>query len=84
MYTIQGIDGPIKIWTEYDPKPIPVLDYDWSAYTTDYEPGLPYGQGRTEQDAFNMLLDELYINGEIDLTRDEHRPERDFFFQVRG
>ncbi len=52
------IDFPSpEIVTRYDPPPIPVRFFDWSAVTQDYEPGMPVGYGVSEEDAVTHLLD---------------------------
>lgn len=48
-----------KIITSYDPKPIPVCNYDWSATVDGYEPGDPIGWGETEDVAVRDLLGQL-------------------------
>ena len=48
-----------KIITHYDPPPIPVRCFDWSAVTDNYEPGHPLGWGYTEDQAIQDLLDQL-------------------------
>lgn len=47
-----------KIITYYDPKPIPLRQFDWCATRDGYEPGDPIGYGRTQHDATQELLDE--------------------------
>lgn len=47
------------IKTNYDPKPIPIRQFDWSAVTDDYEPGQPIGFGRTEAEAVKDLQEQL-------------------------
>lgn len=44
--------------TVYNPKPIPVRGFDWSATFADYEPGDPIGHGATEEAAKQDLLAE--------------------------
>ena len=44
--------------THYDPKPIPMRRFDWSATWPDYEGGDPIGFGKTEQDAVADLIAE--------------------------
>lgn len=51
----------IKIRTDYDPKPIPARQFDWSATddgTYDGE-GCPIGYGETESEAVNDLLAQI-------------------------
>jgi hypothetical protein len=50
-----------KIITRYDPKPIPVRQFDWLATTEDYDLGSPIGYGRTEAEAINDL--KLQLDG---------------------
>jgi hypothetical protein len=47
------------ILTTFDPKPIPDCRFDWSAATSDYEPGHPVGYGATEGQAFADLFEQL-------------------------
>lgn len=54
----KNICGP-KIITRYDPKPIPVRQFDWVAVTDDYEGAQsPIGYGATEAEAIADLLGE--------------------------
>ncbi len=48
-----------EIVTSFQNPPIPTRDYDWAAYTTDYEGGDPIGYGPTESAAIEDLLDQL-------------------------
>lgn len=48
-----------EIITEYVYPPIPIRNFDWSAVTSDYEPGCPIGYGRTEAEAIADLLEQL-------------------------
>lgn len=48
------VSNPI-IRTRYDPPPIPVREFDWSATTDNYEPGHPIGWGSTEAEAIRDL-----------------------------
>ena len=48
-----------KIKTEFWAKPIPLRQFDWSATEDSYEPGLPVGYGRTEQEAIADLLEQI-------------------------
>lgn len=50
---------PPKIHTHYDPKPIPLRQFDWSAYDDNYEPGCPIGWGATEAEALADLAIEI-------------------------
>lgn len=47
------------IKTHYDPKPIPLRQFDWSAVADEYEPGHPIGFGRTEAEALADLKEQL-------------------------
>jgi hypothetical protein len=60
----------VKITTHYDPKPIPVRVFDWSAIGSDtYDAewlgaedgwrGGPQGFGATEQEAVQDLMEQL-------------------------
>lgn len=46
----------MKIVTRYDPPPIPIRRFDWSAVSDDYEPPQPIGWGRTKDEAIADLL----------------------------
>ncbi len=46
----------MDIITRYDPPPIPLRQFDWSACRDNYEPGGPLGYGKTEQEAIKDLL----------------------------
>jgi len=48
-----------EIVTSFQNPPIPTRDYDWAAYTTDYEGGDPIGYGPTESAAIQDLLNQL-------------------------
>ena len=48
------MDKP-KIITSYDPPPIPIRNFDWSAHRDGYEPGEPIGWGATEEEALADL-----------------------------
>lgn len=45
------------IRTSYDPKPIPMRQFDWSAMRDGYDGGDPIGFGRTEAEAIADLID---------------------------
>jgi hypothetical protein len=45
--------------TYYDPKPIPIRQFDWIATCDDYDAGDPIGYGRTEREAKDDLLEKL-------------------------
>lgn len=47
-----------EIKTFYDPKPIPLRQFDWSAYRDNYEPPMPLGYGGTEAAAIADLLEQ--------------------------
>lgn len=47
----------MKIITNFDPKPIPPRQFDWSATWDNYEPGHGIGFGATEQEAIRNLID---------------------------
>lgn len=47
---------PRKILTKYEPPPIPLRQFDWSATFEDYDLASPIGHGRTEQDAIDDLV----------------------------
>lgn len=48
----------MRIRTEYDPKPIPMRQFDWTAVDDNYEPGCPIGYGRTEAEAVADLKEQ--------------------------
>lgn len=48
-----------EIVTSFQNPPIPTRNFDWAAYTTDYEGGDPIGYGPTESAAIEDLLDQL-------------------------
>ncbi len=47
-----------EIKTTYDPKPIPIRDFDWCAVRDNYEPGAPQGYGKTEDEAIKDLIED--------------------------
>ena len=49
---------PLRIVTDYDPKPIPQRWFDWSAIddATYCGPGCPIGHGATEDEAIEDLM----------------------------
>ena len=50
----------MRIKTSFDYPPIPVRNFDWSAWDDDtYDIGAPIGRGRTEEDAIADLLEQL-------------------------
>lgn len=50
---------PPKIVTRYDPPPIPLRQFDWSAVTDNYDLGSPIGRGHTEAEAIADLKMQL-------------------------
>lgn len=51
-----------RIKTEYEPTPIPIRDFDWTAIddaTYDGDPRNPIGRGATEQAAIDDLREQL-------------------------
>ena len=52
--TVISMTDPII--TEYDPKPIPLRQFDWSAVRSSYEPPMPIGYGTTRIEAIIDLL----------------------------
>ena len=58
-----------QIKTYYDPKPIPIVDCDWTAIPDGYEPGYPVGHGSTEAQAIAALNDEIQRREEIRADR---------------
>lgn len=48
-----------KISVTYDPKPIPLRQFDWCATLDDYEPGDPMGFGATKMEAIADLDAEI-------------------------
>ena len=51
-----GMAHPVV--TVYDPTPIPIRRFDWSAYREGYEGGDPLGFGPTREAAIADLLEE--------------------------
>jgi len=50
----------MNIVTTYDPPPIPIRDFDWSAYVEgEYDIGQPIGHGKTEADAIADLITQI-------------------------
>jgi hypothetical protein len=49
----------MKIITRFDPPPIPLRQFDWSAVTENYDLGAPIGHGRTEAEAIANLQEQL-------------------------
>lgn len=49
----------LRVVTSYDPPPIPVPFYDWTATTEDYEPGDLIGWGATEEEAVADLREQM-------------------------
>lgn len=50
----------MKIKTHYEPTPISLRQFDWSAVDDDtYDYDQPIGHGATEQEAINDLLEQL-------------------------
>ena len=47
------------IVTKYDPPPIPIREFDWSAVFEGYEGGDPIGFGKTRDEAIFDLLDKV-------------------------
>jgi len=63
-----------KIKTNYEVKPIPIRNFDWTAVLDDYDSGdedSVLGQGRTELEAIEMLLEQL-----DDKATEENKNER--------
>ncbi len=52
------INGHVIV-ASFDWPPIADRSLDWSAVTTDYEPGHPIGHGRTKEAAIADLLEQL-------------------------
>jgi hypothetical protein len=46
----------LKIERHYDPKPIPIRDFDWCAYI---DPERCCGYGKTEVEAINNLMGQI-------------------------
>lgn len=49
----------MKIRTNYWQKPIPDRRFDWTATEEDYEPPMPIGYGRTEDEAVADLKEKV-------------------------
>lgn len=52
-------DETVKLETSHARPPIPNRKYDWSAVTSDYEPGHPIGNGASEDAAIADLIEQL-------------------------
>ena len=48
-----------RLIVTYDPPPIPVRYFDWTATEDGYEPGCPIGYGRTRDEAVADLEEQL-------------------------
>jgi hypothetical protein len=53
----------VKIETRNNQPPVTERRWDWSATTSDYEPGHPVGHGATEREAVNDLVLQLQERG---------------------
>lgn len=49
----------MTIMTEFDPKPIPLRQFDWEAWDLDQDENSPIGYGETEQEAITDLKVQL-------------------------
>ena len=47
-----------KIITSNECPPIPIREYDWSAFRQDWDLYEPIGYGRTEQEAIDDLIEQ--------------------------
>jgi hypothetical protein len=58
----------MRIRTDYDPKPIPLRNFDWCAVDDQtYDgPGCPVGYGRTEQEAIDDLMMQVDVDPQAD------------------
>lgn len=52
----------MKIITSFNYPPIPIRNYDWSAFREDYDEGDLVGHGKTEQEAINNLKEQEVEN----------------------
>ena len=50
-----------KIITSNEFPPIPIREYDWSAFREDWDKGDFIGYGKTEQDAIDDLLEKEFL-----------------------
>ena len=55
--TVTSMTKPAMIIL-YDPPPIPIRDFDWTALRDGYEPGDPIGRGASEAAAIADLLEQ--------------------------
>ena len=55
--TVTSMTKPAMIIL-YDPPPIPIRDFDWTALRDGYEPGDPIGRGASEAAAIAYLLEQ--------------------------
>ncbi len=46
-----------KIITNFESPPIPIRNYDWSAWYEDYDEGDSIGFGKTEEEAIKDLIE---------------------------
>lgn len=69
----------MNIKTHYDPKPIPIRSFDWSAIDDDtYDGhGCPVGYGASEQEAIDDLNEQLDM--EADRLAEEMFVEREYY-----
>ena len=56
MSTPVWVGNTSEIRVSYDPPPIPMRKFDWSAARDDYDEGWPIGWGRTKDEAIADLL----------------------------
>jgi len=53
----------MRIKTNFDYPPIPIRDYDWSAWDDEtYDEGCLVGHGKTEQEAIDDLIEQIKDN----------------------
>jgi hypothetical protein len=72
------------IKTDYDPKPIPIRSFDWSAWddTTDDDENRVRGWGASEIDAIRDLLEDIECR-EADTTRSSLQAQLDIIDAFR-
>ncbi len=54
---MSNTDKGAVVQPHYDPKPIPIRTFDWTAFREGYEPGDPLGHGKTASEAIADLYE---------------------------
>jgi len=53
----------MNIKVDYNPKPIPLRQFDWDAWLIDADEDSPVGHGATKEDAIEDLKIKIEANG---------------------